>query len=83
MFCGHVTKTGAARLTSTGVSGNNMHQILANYQMRAQGGEGYLRLVEFLPDGKTVQVKSYSPFLDKYLTDDAQQFTLELPPAPK
>ena len=83
VFCGHVVKTGAARLTSKGVYGNDVYQMLADYQMRAQGGEGYLRLVEFLPDGKTVQVKSYSPLLDNYLTDDAQQFTLDLPPRPK
>lgn len=82
VFCGHVLAAGAARLTSIGAAGNKVHQILANYQMRAQGGEGYMRLVEFLPDGKTVQVKTYSPLLDKYLTDPLQQFTLDLPPAP-
>jgi hypothetical protein len=80
VFCGHVLGDGAGRLTSKGVHGNLVHQILANYQFRAQGGEGYLRLVEFLPDGKTVQVKTYSPYLDQYLTDDQQQFVLELPP---
>jgi hypothetical protein len=82
VFCGHVLNDGAGRLTSTGVCGNKVHQILANYQMREKGGEGYLRLVEFLPDGKTVQIKTYSPYLDNYLTDDQQQFRLEMPPPP-
>jgi hypothetical protein len=39
---------------------------------------GYLRLLEFLPDGETVQVKTYSPFLNKYMTDPEQQFVLKL-----
>jgi 3',5'-cyclic AMP phosphodiesterase CpdA len=82
VFCGHVIGDGAGRLSSKGAHGNIVHQLLANYQMRPDGGEGYLRLVEFLPDGKTVQVKTYSPHLDRYLTDDQQQFTLELPPSP-
>lgn len=83
VLCGHVTKNGGAgRLTSQGDAGNQVHQILADYQAWPHGGDGYLRLMEFLPDGKTVQVKSYSPTLDKYLTDDIQQFTLDLPPAP-
>ena len=81
VFSGHVLGDGAAYLASEGLHGNVVHQLLANYQMRPQGGEGYLRLMEFLPDGKTVQVKTYSPYLDEYLTDDQQQFVLELPPS--
>jgi hypothetical protein len=80
VFSGHVCDDGAGRLRSTGRHGNAVEQIVANYQMRPQGGEGYLRLMEFLPDGKTVQVKTYSPYLDKYLTDEQQQFVLEVPP---
>jgi 3',5'-cyclic AMP phosphodiesterase CpdA len=80
VFSGHVCDDGAGRLRSTGRNGNTVEQIVANYQMRAEGGEGYLRLMEFRPDGKTVQVKTYSPYLGKYLTDEQQQFTLEVPP---
>ncbi len=83
VVCGHVMKNkGVGRLTSTGDAGNTVHQILADFQGYPHGGDGYLRLMEFLPDGKTVQVKTYSTLLDKYLTDDRQQFTLDLPPAP-
>lgn len=81
VLSGHELGKGAL-LTSTGVKGNRVHQLFANYQNRDKGGEGYLRLMEFLPDGKTVSVKTYSPHLDKYMTDDRQQFTLDLPPAP-
>jgi hypothetical protein len=73
---GHVLGDGQARLTSTTDHGNQVHQVLANYQMIKEGGEGYLRLVEFLPDGETLQFKSYSPSRDAYKTDEQNQFVL-------
>lgn len=79
---GHVLNDGLGRLSSWGDHTNIVHQMLVNYQVRAQGGEGYLRLLEFLPDGRTVQVKAYSPYLDHYLTDGQNQFTLDLQPSP-
>ena len=75
---GHVLNDGLGYLASDGTAKNTVHQILANYQMKEYGGEAYLRLLEFLPDGQTVQVKTYSPALDKYKTDVDNQFTLKL-----
>lgn len=84
VFCGHVsTSGGVARLTSKGNAGNTVHQVLADYQRSPNGGDGYLRLVEFLPDGKTVQVKTYSTTKNDYKTDPKNQFTLEIAAAPK
>lgn len=85
---GHVLGDGLAYLKSRGDHGNVVHQMLVNYQMKPRGGEGYLRLIEFLPDGETVQIKAYSPPLDKYKTDKDNQFSLklqssELAPAPQ
>jgi hypothetical protein len=77
VFSGHVLGTGAAALSSKNDAGKTVHQVLANYQMRPLGGEAYLRLVEFLPDGKTVQIKTYSPLYDRYLTEENQQFVLK------
>jgi hypothetical protein len=77
-FNGHVLNSGLGFLASKNDRGNVVHQMLANYQMRDLGGEGYLRILEFLPDGKTVHVKSYSPLYDKYLDDAANQFSFEL-----
>jgi hypothetical protein len=82
VFCGHVTGAGTGLLTSTGERGQVVHQVLANYQMRPSGGEGYLRLLEFLPDGETVLMKTYSPWLDEHLTWPEHQYRLSLPPAP-
>jgi uncharacterized repeat protein (TIGR02543 family) len=80
VFNGHVLNDGLGRLSSTNDFGNVVHQMLVNYQMKALGGEAYLRLVEFLPDGKTVQVKAYSPLYGTYKTDPQNQFILTLQP---
>lgn len=77
---GHVLNNGTGVLTSKGDKGNTVHQILVNYQMLDEGGLGYLRLFEFLPDGKTLHVKTYSPSLGVYATAKEQDFTLTIDP---
>ncbi|QDT70860.1 family 16 glycoside hydrolase [Lacipirellula limnantheis] len=75
---GHVLEDGAGRTSTKGDAGNMVHQMLANYQNRAEGGEGYMRLIEFSPDGKTIRVRSYSPSTKMCKVAEDQQFTLEL-----
>jgi hypothetical protein len=75
---GHVLADGTGRMASTGDQGNTVHQLLANYQMKEEGGEGYMRLIEFLPDGKTINVRSFSPSVKMCKVADDQQFTLKL-----
>jgi len=89
-FNGHVTGTGLGYLASKGAGGQAVHQILANYQdnspskagtvhpARGYGGGGFLRLVQFHPDGKTVQIKSYSPWYDEWITEPTQQFAVKI-----
>ena len=79
VLSGHIPWAGA-RQTAVGEHGQVVHEMVAAYHDPYNGGPttGYLRLLEFLPDGRTVQVKTYSPKLDKYMTDDAQQFTLRV-----
>ncbi len=78
-ICGHVLKDGLGMLTSTGEAGNAVHQMLVNFQMKPRLGGGYLRLLEFLPDGETVQVKDYSPVLNTYKTSPDNSFVLKVP----
>ncbi len=75
---GHVLGDGTGYLESTTDRGSVVHQMLANYQMRELGGEGYLRLLELLPDGRTLVVRSYSPLLDQYLMGADQKMTVVL-----
>ncbi len=81
VLSGHVLADGAGRLSETTRGGNVVHQMLANYQMLAEGGQGWMRLIEVLPDGETVQVKTYSPVLNQFNTDPQHQFTLQLDPS--
>ena len=64
---GHALGDGTGYLVSTTDAGTPCHQMLSNYQMNHLGGGGYLRLLQFLPDGHTVRVQSYSPLYDRYL----------------
>jgi len=52
--------------TDTNAAGKKVHQMVFNAQAlgggwHGNGGDGWLRLLEFLPDGKTVSVKTFSP----------------------
>ena len=76
VVCGHIH--GSAYLASEGDHHNTVHQVLVDYQSNKRGGEAYLRLVEFLPDGKTVQARSYSPAMNDYMTDPRNQFSFTL-----
>ncbi|MEE9381863.1 MAG: metallophosphoesterase [Nannocystaceae bacterium] len=77
-FNGHVTGSGTGYLASRTDLGNTCHQMLSNYQMRALGGEGYMRLIELQADGQTVIVHTYSPLLHTSLPDPDQHFSFRL-----
>ena len=74
-FNGHVAVlNGVGLLASKNHRGKTTYQMGVDYQDRDLGGEAYLRILEFLPNGKTVHVKSYSPLYDKYLDDPNNRF---------
>ncbi len=75
VFCGHILVE-AGYLASTGDHGNTVHQMLANFQMNTNGGNGYMRLVEFDTAAEQISVKTYSPYLDQYKTSSQHQFVL-------
>jgi hypothetical protein len=77
VLCGHDLGDGVARLTSVRGDGTKVHQLLANYQMDALGGEGFLRLLRFFPAERRVAIRTYSPYLDRYKTDPDNEFTVE------
>lgn len=78
VLSGHVLGDGTGHLASKNDQGRAVHQILANYQMRELGGEAYLRLLEFDPNGKIVRVKTYSPLYDRYLLAPDQYFEITI-----
>ncbi len=80
VFNGHFGGDGVGYLQSTGVNGNKVQQMFINSQFETMGGDGWLRLVEFLQDGKTVRVRTYSPIHDLARTDPDFQFLFQLTP---
>jgi hypothetical protein len=78
VFNGHVLNDGTGKRATLGDNGNVVHQILANYQMNVQGGQGDMRLLEFKADGETVVVRTYSPSLNRYNTAADQSFSLNM-----
>jgi Calcineurin-like phosphoesterase len=77
---GHTCVTG--RRTDNGRHGNPVHQMVVDYQNQERGGNGFLRLLQFQPDGKTVRAVDYSPVLDALSAIPETDYQFELPPAP-
>lgn len=83
VICGHTIGNGATYLSSRNEAGNICHQVMANYQMqvrpaRGYGSGGFLLLLQFQPDGRTVQLRTYSPWYNLWLDGSAQQFSIDL-----
>jgi len=81
MLCGHVHAE--ARRSDT-YNDNTVHTLLADYQGEPNGGDGWLRIMEFSPDNNEIYVKTYSPTLSSWETDADSEFTLsyEMQPDP-
>ena len=75
---GHVLNDGLGRLTSATPDGREVHQMLVNFQMRPNGGDGWLRLLEFRADKQTVQVVDFSPTRKQHNQSSQNQFDLKL-----
>ena len=79
---GHVLGDGLGFLESEGAGGAKVSQMLVNFQMKPRGGDGWLRLLEIQPDGKTVKVHDYSPTLGVRNTAPDNRFDFVLPDPP-
>ncbi|MCJ7572101.1 MAG: metallophosphoesterase [Candidatus Thermoplasmatota archaeon] len=73
ILCGHIH--GESRRIET-YNGNTVNILLADYQSYSNGGNGYLRIMEFCPSTNEIRVKTYSPYLNQYETDANSQFNL-------
>ena len=93
-LCGHTGHPGdyedsVAYRVDKNSAGRDVHQMMFNVQVlgggwEGNGGDGWLRILEFMPDGKTIKVKTYSPLfgissLTKHLahrTGECDQFDM-------
>jgi hypothetical protein len=77
VLSGHVTNKFNARRSDVAAAGNFVHQMFANWQTWTNGGNGYLRIMQFSPQSNSITVTTYSPFTGQFLTDAGNQFTLK------
>ncbi len=77
---GHVLGDGLGRVTTATPGGREVPQVLVNFQMRPKGGDGWLRLLEFKADGRTVEAHDYSPTLKQRNEGPQNRITLNLAP---
>lgn len=64
VICGH--NYAAYSLPTTNLAGRTVHQVLCNYQSIKNGGNGFLRLMEFQPSRRRIHNTTYSPTLGRF-----------------
>jgi hypothetical protein len=74
MLSGHIH--GEGKRVDVEPPNHTVHTLLADYQERSNGGDGWLRILEFSPLDDLIRIKTYSPTLDLYETDSDSQFEL-------
>ncbi|WP_417736865.1 metallophosphoesterase [Rosistilla oblonga] len=69
------------RLTSKGKHRNLVHQVQADYWYwdipKIKAGSGFLRIMTFYPGKNKIEVQTYSPVLDEFLTRPKSSFSLD------
>jgi len=75
MLCGHVAPEEGQRTDI--FNGHSVYTLMSDYQSRTNGGDGWLRILEFSPSNNVIRVKTYSPTLGRFETDADSEFTLD------
>ncbi|MEO6539282.1 MAG: MBG domain-containing protein, partial [Ferruginibacter sp.] len=80
MLAGHVA--GEGRRSDT-YNGNTVWTIMADYQNGyTNGGNGYLRIMQFRPAENIITVRTYSPYSNTSFTGATSQFSIPLNSCP-
>jgi len=76
----HVPRDGGEGRRIDTFDGNTVHSLISNYQAYENGGDGWLRIMQFSPDRGSVSVRTYSPTINDgaggYLSRDSSEFEL-------
>lgn len=75
---GHVIGDGLGRTVTKTAAGRDVHQVLVNFQMKPNGGDGWLRLLEFKADKLTVAARDYSPVLNRQNISKQNRFEMKM-----
>ena len=74
MLCGHWTDEG--RRTETNDAGKPVYTLMSDYQGLDNGGDGWLRIMRFVPLENKIYVSTYSPTRDEFKIGGNSEFTL-------
>jgi hypothetical protein len=81
VLSGHWAKRGGEHHQfSSNERGAKVAELMADYQARPRGGDGWLRLLKFIPSKKTIEVRTYSPLLDRFENDPDSRFEIPWDP---
>jgi hypothetical protein len=76
VVCGHVGRAEEYHQISHNDAGKPVLEMLTDYQRRPNGGDGWLRLIRFVPSRREIQMRTYSPALDQFETDSSSEFVI-------
>jgi formylglycine-generating enzyme required for sulfatase activity len=65
VICGHMFAI--YNLEKTNNAGNTVHEVLCDYQSLPNGGNGFLRIMDFRPSQNKIYNSTYSPTLGRYV----------------
>ncbi len=77
MLGGHLSGENYCSVSRTGMDPVSL--MLVDYQSRTNGGNGWMRLLEFSPAQNKIFAKTYSPTLGSFETDANSQFEISYP----
>ena len=72
---GHVSGVGLQ--TSLNDFGGKVLEMLTDYQGLPNGGDGWLRMLRFVPGSSKIHVRTYSPLLNRYNKAPEEMFSLD------
>jgi hypothetical protein len=72
---GHIGFPGEGYRSDT-VSGNVIQSAMSDYQDRSNGGNGWLRIMQFAPASNQISVQTYTPVANQNMTGSSSQFTM-------
>ncbi|MDD5190025.1 MAG: metallophosphoesterase [Dehalococcoidales bacterium] len=76
VLCGHIHGKGSAIIEN---GAHRTYLLLADYQKFESGGNGYLRILTFLPEKDVCVVNTFSPWTSTYISDADSHFEIGFP----
>ncbi len=65
-----------ARRADLGIHKNVVNELFTDYQDLPNAGDGWMRIMTFRPLLNRIDVVTYSPYLNQYMTDSINKFSL-------